>query len=598
MSAVKSIIPLLPALLVLSTGAVAQNRAPVVTGELGTKVDKYMSRMAVFGLSGSLLVAKDGRIIVMKGYGLADDERQIPVSADMPFVIASLSKQFTAAAILKLEMQGRLRTSDTIVKFFPAAPLDKRGITIHQLLTHTAGLPYLDDKLFHKEFRSEAMYRLLSLPLVNTPGTSFAYSSPGYTLLAGIIEQASGQSFENYLRANIFDPAGMTNTGFMGDPGYGKLNQLHSYSGAKDEGITSDFPYGPDFKHTIFATSPYGSDFAGAGSIYSTVSDLYKWENALADDKILSGAAREQFFKAHVPVQGPMSYAYGWNTTQTIRGTRLVFHAGDLGGYNAEYRRYLDENLVIIFLSNRRVNGTGYRIAAMNPLSLLIAGTNYPEPPATVELPPEKIDRLTGRYQLPTGGAIMAWTEHGRLMMSAEGQDGLLMLAGGKAPDSLALVELGNVTRDVVMAVSRGDFALLKERLHPSYPFDDMKNGLVNDLRALNDTLGAFKDVEIVGSVMPTPTTARTYIRLRFERGSVQQEYSWSGAHISAIERRAPRALVTRFAPASENAVVSFDPFTGATSEIEFTPDSSGVIPEISVTTGKGTLRAVRTGKI
>lgn len=577
----KSIISLPAILLVLSAGAIAQNRAPVVTGELGAKVDQYMSRMAAFGLSGSLLVAKNGEIVVMKGYGLANDEGQVPVSADMPFIIASLSKQFTAAAILKLEMQGKLRASDTVGRFFPWAPADKQGITIHQLLTHTAGLRYLDESMFRQENRDEAMTRILSAPLEGTPGTAFAYSNPGYSLLAGIIERASGVSFEQYLRTNIFDPAGMTNTGFMGDKGYAKLNQLHSYSGMKDEGPTSGFPY--------------GSDMAGAGSIYSTASDLYKWENALAGEKILSSTARAQFFKAHVPVQGPMSYAYGWNTTQTIRGTRLVFHAGDLGGYNMEYRRYLDENLVLIFLSNRRVNGRGYRMAVMNPLSLLIAGTQYPEPPAIVELSPEKIDRLTGRYELATGGAILAWMEHGSLMMSAEGQDGLLMLAGGKAPDSLALVELGNVTRDVVMGISKGEFALLKERLHPSYPFEDVKNGLAEDLRSLSDSLGAFRDVEIVGSVMPTPTTARTFFRLRFERGAVQQSYSWAGAHISAIEERAPRALVTRFAPASESKVVSFDPFTGATSSIEFTPGSNGGISGLSVATGKGALRAART---
>lgn len=572
---------LLPALTLLIAGAAhAQSDNPIVNGELGIRIDEYMSRMAAFGLSGALLAAKDGEILVRKGYGLADDARSIPVTADMPFLIASLSKQFTAAALLKLEMQGHLSVSDTVGRFFPDAPADKRGITIHQLLTHTAGLPYLEQSLAPGASRDETMREILSLPLETSPGAGFAYSNPGYALLAGIVERASGQKFEAYLRRNLFDPAGMQSTGFLGDEPHARLDRLHSYSGTNDEGPTSTFLY--------------GADLAGAGSIYSTAGDLYRWEQALAEDAVLSAEAREKLFTAHVPVQGPMSYTYGWNTTSTIRGTRLIFHAGDLGGYNVEYRRYVDEGLVLIFLSNRRVNGTGYRMAVMNPLSLMIAEAPYPAPPAVVDIPATELEHMAGRYTLPGGGAILAWTEGHRLMMGAEGQDGLLALAGTANADSPALAELARLTREVVLAAAHGNFDPLKKRLHPSYPFEDVKNALEADMRGLSDSLGPFRGVEITGSVMPTPMSAQTFFRLRFEHGEVGQMYGWGGDRIAAIGERVPRALPTRFAPVSASVVASFDPFTGHTVRVEIDKGTDGKVIGLNIVMDRTSVTALR----
>ncbi len=568
------------AFLLLGSAALAQEDPPVVSGELGARIDEHMSRLAAFGLSGSLLVAKDGEVIVRKGYGIANDAAGTPVSADMPFPIGSLSKQFTAAAVLKLEMQGKLSTDDTLGRFFPDAPADKRGITLHQLLSHTAGLPYLEADLFSAANREELMRGSLALPLDSPPGTGFAYSNPGYTLLAGVIERASGTTYENYLRENLFRPAGMSATGYVGDGAHPKLALLHSYSGS-DEGPASEF-------------QP-GADFAGSGSIYATVGDLYRWEKALEGATILSKKALEKFFTPHAPIQGDMGYAYGWNTTKTIRGTRLIFHAGDLGGYNAEFRRYLDERLVMIFTSNRRENGAGYRAAVMNPLSLLVAGAKYPAPPAVADLPAAKLRNFAGRYQLPTGGSILAWTEGEHLMLGAEGEDGLLLLAGAKNVDSLALRELGASTRQIVAAGIGGDFEPLKAHLHPSYPFENVREGLIRKMMALRDSLGEFIALEDAGSVMLTPATAQSYFRLRFQRGSVLQMYAWAGDKISAIDDEAGVAMRTRFVPASEQDIVSFDPFTGRSVRISFTAAPGGGISGMNVMAPSGPVAARRT---
>lgn len=568
------------AFLLLGSAAFAQGDSPVVAGELGARIDEHMSRLAAFGLSGSLLVAKDGEVIVRKGYGMADDAAGTPVSADMPFLIGSLSKQFTAAAVLKLEMQGKLGTADTLGRFFPDAPADKRGITLHQLLSHTAGLPYLEANLFSATSRDELMRGSLALPLDSPPGTGFAYSNPGYTLLAGVIERASGTTYEKYLRKNIFTPAGMSSTGYVGDGAHPKLALLHSYSGTADEGPASAF-------------QP-GADFAGSGSIYSTVGDLYRWQKALEGETVLSKEAVKKFFAPHAPIQGDLSYAYGWNTTKTIRNTRLIFHAGDLGGYNAEFRRYPDEGLVMIFTSNRRENGIGYRAAVMNPLSLLVAGAKYPAPPAVAELPAAKLRSFAGNYRLSTGGSLLAWTEGERLMVGAEGEDALALLAGGTAVDSLAMRELSAATRQIVTAGIGGDFEPLKNHLHPSYPFENVREGLIQHMMALRDSLGEFIALEDAGSVMLTPTTAQSYFRLRFQRGSVLQMYGWAGDKISAIDDEVTVAMRTRFAPASGEEIVSFDPFTGRSIRISFTADPGGV-SGLTVMTPSGPVAARRT---
>src|SRR5262249_18517685 len=135
------------------------------------------------------------------------------VTADDPFLIGSLSKQFTAAGILALEADGRLRVTDSLGRFFPDAPAATRGITLDQLMTHTAGLPYLTRRsMFESRPRDSVMSEMLALPLDRPPGTRYAYSTPGYVLLAGVIERASGRRFEDFMRSRVFARAGLTRT--------------------------------------------------------------------------------------------------------------------------------------------------------------------------------------------------------------------------------------------------------------------------------------------------------------------------------------------------------------------------------------------------
>ncbi|HXO22316.1 MAG TPA: serine hydrolase domain-containing protein, partial [Thermoanaerobaculia bacterium] len=286
-------------------------------GPLGEALDRYLSRLESFGFSGSALVAQRGRVVLDKGYGLADREHHRPYTADTIFDIASISKQFTAAAILKLEMEGRLKVEDPLAKFLGPVPEDKQPITLHMLLTHTSGLPdVLGDDEYEEVTRAEMVRRALAAKLIAVPGRKFRYSNAGYSLLAAVVEIASGEPFEKYLKERLWAPAGMLHTGFHVPDAE---RAARGYKPDGDWGTSFDHPWAPD--------GPWW-DLRGNGGILSTTGDLYRWHLALAGDKILSANERKKYITPFVS-QGRAahaSYGYGWSIEEDPKGGRLISH--------------------------------------------------------------------------------------------------------------------------------------------------------------------------------------------------------------------------------------------------------------------------------
>ncbi|HYE73398.1 MAG TPA: serine hydrolase domain-containing protein, partial [Blastocatellia bacterium] len=234
------------------------------------KLGALMTRVAANGFSGAILVAKDGQIIFNQAYGMADQAKGVANTTETLFDIGSIGKQFTAAAIMKLEMLGKLNTNDPINKYLDGVPQDKQAITIHQLLTMTSGIKSSltmnirkgePSTLNDKEAR---LKELLNARLELPPGKGFKYSNGGYNLLAAIVEKASGQTYEQFAYENLFKPAGMKSTGFVNSsykiPDWDKKTVAHVYSGETDNGI----PNAP----TWFVRGP--------GGIFTTTGDLYK----------------------------------------------------------------------------------------------------------------------------------------------------------------------------------------------------------------------------------------------------------------------------------------------------------------------------------
>ncbi len=259
-----------------------------VVGDLGAKIDEYLTELTPDRFAGSVLVAKEGEILLNKGYGMAIRSDGIPNSSESVIVIGSITKQFTAAGILKLEMQGKVSTDDKLPMYFVQVPEEKQDITLHQLLTHTAGLiDYTGDWDAEGDFeialRDETIQEALNAPLISTPGTEFHYSNSSYSALAAIIEKVSGLSYEEYLSANIFKPAGMDTTGYR-LPDWDSHVVAHYYADDEDLGGFLERPY-PQW------------NLLGNGGILTTTGDLYRYHVALERDEILSAAAKEKFYR-------------------------------------------------------------------------------------------------------------------------------------------------------------------------------------------------------------------------------------------------------------------------------------------------------------
>jgi len=310
-----------------------------VGGKSGEELDDLMIDFSKKGYSGAVLVAQNGEIVLQKGYGLADRERKIQNTPATLFNVASVGKIFTAAAVLKLEMQGKLKTSDLISKYLGKFPEEKSGATIHHLLTHTAGL-VVDGATLNYTSRKAFVQSVKDTPIESKPGGKYRYTNAGYVLLAAIVEEVSGQAFESYLQKNIFKPAGLNSTGYPWDKKFDNAPVAVGYVGNKLE----------ELKSAPRETDVWGN--RGPGDLITTVGDLYKWTQALRKNKVLSEQAKKKMFTAYAHVDE----GYGWHVAKTARNTTFVRRGGGRPDFESELQWYIDENTVVIFTVNNDLN--------------------------------------------------------------------------------------------------------------------------------------------------------------------------------------------------------------------------------------------------
>ena len=329
----KKFVTLVLCVLLLPVWALAQKG--FVKGTLGEEINDLMTGFSKEGYSGAVLVVQNGEIILHKGYGLADRERRIQNTPATLFNVASVGKIFTAAAILKLEMQGKLKTSDLISKYLGEFPKEKSGATIHHLLTHISGLT-VDGATLDYSSRKAFVQSVKDTPIESKPGEKYRYSNAEYTLLAAIVEEVSGQPFETYLQRNIFKPAGLTSTGYPWEKKFDNAPVAVGYVGNKLE----------ELRRAPRAANVFGS--RGSGNLITTVGDLYLWIQALRANRVLSEQAKKKMFTAYVH----LDEGYGWHVVKTVRGTTMVQRGGGRPDFESHVRWYIDENTVVIFTVN------------------------------------------------------------------------------------------------------------------------------------------------------------------------------------------------------------------------------------------------------
>jgi CubicO group peptidase (beta-lactamase class C family) len=319
---------------------------PALPADKAAAIDALLRRYQEVGtFNGATLVAENGKVIFKKGFGLADFEWKIPNATDTKFRLGSITKQFTATVVLELVEERKLTLQTTLADALPYYRKDTGGrITIHQLLNHTSGIPsYTGLPGFFKDVSRDAygvkefVSKYCSGDLEFEPGSKFAYNNSGYFLLGAVIEQVTGRTYAQVVKERIFDPLGMRSSGYdLGDRIIEK----------RARGYERTLP-GVRNASYLDMSLPFS-----AGALFSTVEDLYLWDQALYTDKVLPKSAKERMF-----TPGLDNYAYGWQVEKKPIGPAkaerlVVWHGGGINGFNTRISRIPDERHLVVLLNN------------------------------------------------------------------------------------------------------------------------------------------------------------------------------------------------------------------------------------------------------
>ena len=549
-----------------------------VKGPFGAALDRYMKELAGFGYSGSVLVARKGEVVLDQGYGLADRAHGTPFTADTLFDIASISKPFTAAAVLRLEMKGKLKVEDKISRFFPDAPPDKAGITLHQLLTHTAGFPETIGPEYETLARKAFLRRIFATRLIHPPGERFLYSNAGYSLLAAVVEVVSGRPFGEVLRGEVFLPAGMRHTGFLPDPA-DRARLAHGYTGDGDWGTSLDHPHAPD--------GPWWN-LRGNGGILTTTGDFYRWHVALQGDAVLSKPEREKYQSPKVPeTRGEFpKYAYGWSVSRSPSGSRKLSHVGGNGVFQTDYRRYPEEGAVIAIGSNTDDYSA---IAIANQLEQRLFGKPVVELPATRPASAAELRRCAGAYALASGERIEVVAERSRLVVTPEGRAGLTLLSGKPGEErQRRFAEREQKVSNALAAAVRGNLGPLARILVDS---DAAAKRWRATVAAREAELGPWTGVTVLGT-RSIGGHIVSHARLVFKRGARVLDVVWSGPTIDHLA--VGRSLwPTYFLPEGPSRFVTYDVGTGTVARLSC-EGTGAAAPALKVESPDGAVTARR----
>jgi len=355
---------------------------------------------------GSVLVARGDRRLINQGYGFADLEWNMPNTPDTRFRIGSVTKQFTAAAILLLQERGKVRVEAPLKTYLPDTPQAWSDVTIFNLLTHTAGIP---DFIHLADFRSfvplplrpeQLIAKIRDKPLEFAPGSDREYSNAGYLLLGLVIEKVSGESYARFVTENLLEPAGMRDSGYDTQAAI-----MHRRA--------SGYIYGPDG----FENAPYmdmGIPFA-AGGLYSTTGDLLRWERALFGGKILSSTSLEQ-------MTTPFKQNYGFGVViRKLEGDTIIDHSGSLDGFNSELIHGARNDLVVVVLSNVSGPMTDqladdlFKIAHGDKVEVI-------SDRRVIHLARATLERYEGYYEFADGGVVRVWRDGDRFLTQMQGE--------------------------------------------------------------------------------------------------------------------------------------------------------------------------------
>lgn len=380
--------------------------------DLSSKIASIMKEtFPADGPGAAVIVVKGGEVVYEGAVGMADIEHGVPLTAESVFRLGSITKQFTAAAILLLAEREQLSLDDPITKYLPDYPTHGHTITIRHLLTHTSGIfnytdipGYMATKIRRDLTTEELIDVFESLPMNFAPGERFGYSNSGYVLLGAIIEEVSEQSYADFMEENVFDPLGMERT-YYGSHMRIIPNRAEGYAYGADEPVHA--PY-------LSMTQPHA-----AGSLLSTVGDLAIWDAALYTDALLTAESREAMFTKPTLNSGEESnYAFGFMIGE-FRGTPSISHGGGIPGFVTNAIRLPAHEVYVAVLCNTLVPPQGPSVVSQK-LAALAIGNPFPEF-SRIEVSPEILETYVGVYRINDDATRTVTVENGKLYTQRSG---------------------------------------------------------------------------------------------------------------------------------------------------------------------------------
>jgi len=515
----------------------------IVAGALGAQLDTIVRRAEALGFGGQVLVERDGEIALHRAYGLRDWSAGSAYTLDTPTGIASVSKMLAAAAVLRMVDDGLLALSDTLGTLLPDVPTMHAGITVHQLLTHTSGLPGGYVEAGAATSLGDAAAMALDVRRDTARIGSWRYSSEGFLLLAAVVERRSGIRWHEYLRTRVLVPASMTHAFSMaGD--VRPANAARSYVGARDATRLDRRPA-----------------VAGAGDVYATAGDLLRWSRVVRRRTLLGEDSWRRLETPHAPIAD--GYAAGYGAFLRERGATppAIEHGGDdLAGPAAFVGIFRDPDITLVITSNARDHlGRWWRRALGDPLErALFADTADPPSTPLHALPAADRRALAGSY--PAGEARVHLVDTGGpFLLVADGQDAIALVTGDTS------VALANATRRVErMAdslLAGRDEAAFAELAQP-----DTRAAIAQWWAGFAETWGPLQRVHVTGSIRSGANVA-TQLVLHHERATQHvRVVTGSTGTLQQLDpdRVSPYALVMPVALEPDGTLRAEDPFTGA----------------------------------
>ena len=539
--------------------------APVVDGALGKQLDEHLSALVGYGFSGSVLVSKDEALVLCKGYGLSDRDRKLASEPDTLFDIGSLTKQFTAAAVLKLEEQGKLKLSDPLSKHLGEVPKDKAAITLHHLLTHTSGLPRAVPISAATVERDALVKAALATKLSSKPGAEFCYTNAGYDLLAVVVEVASGKRFEEYVKEELFRPAGLERTCFLEDPSVDAQRCAVGYEGEKRIGPAQE--------------GWYSWGLRGAGGVLSSVVELDRWWRALDGGKVLSAASRKRLFEPKL-----LDYACGWWVSARPGFGQTIHHEGTTRGFESAFACYPERALCVIVLCNERetCKATAFKLAG------IAAGTSPSELPPSAHVDPARLRALEGTYVSGKKAEVTVRVV-GTLLALELSPEAVVLLETGREAKTLSADEgLTQRVAQILLHLRASDSNGLAALVSPDYP--GWNKTLVTMWRDSCAQRGEFEKHEVLGFARVNDRM-QAFVRVQHAEREVTLSLTFAHELLCGIGFDAQVPSGPCFAAHSENQFdwIDLQGFGGGHDcQLLFERDPKGRPTMLSVTIGKG----------